>query len=196
MKILAVSDEEAKILYDYYRPGVLSGYDVILSCGDLKRAYLEFLVTMSNTPLVYVRGNHDDRLVADPPTGCVCADGDVVKVNGLRIMGLGGAYKYRPGLNMYTERQMERRAEKLRFKAWRAGGVDIILTHAPPRHINDLDDMAHRGFECFTYLMEKYEPSYLVHGHIHLNYGMNLPRQTRYRRTNVVNAFEKFEIEL
>ena len=196
MKILAVSDEEAKSLYDYYRPGVLTGYDLILSCGDLKRAYLEFLVTMSNTPLVYVRGNHDDGFAADPPTGCICADGKVVTVKGVRIMGLGGTRKYRPGENMYTELQMERRAGKLRFPAWRAGGVDIILTHAPPRGIHDLEDLPHQGFECFNALIEKYEPTYFIHGHIHLNYGVNIPRRTRYRRTEVINAFEKVEISL
>lgn len=196
MKILAVSDEEVKSLYDYYRPGVLTGYDLILSCGDLKRKYLEFLVTMSNTQLVYVRGNHDDRMLQDPPQGCICADGDLVTVKGLRILGLGGAYKYRPGENLYTEAQMEKRARKLRFKLWRAGGVDIILTHAPPRDLGDMDDLAHRGFQVFRELIEKYEPEYLVHGHVHLNYGHNIPRRIRYRRTDIINAYEKFEIEL
>ena len=67
MRILAVSDEEAKGLYDHYRPGKLDGYDLILSCGDLKKEYLEFLVTMSNVPLLYVHGNHDDSFEKRPP---------------------------------------------------------------------------------------------------------------------------------
>ena len=46
MKILIVSDEECPALWDYYVPGRLSGYDLILSCGDLKAEYLMFLVTM------------------------------------------------------------------------------------------------------------------------------------------------------
>ncbi len=37
MKILAVSDEEAKRFYDFYQPGSLNEYDLILACGDLKR---------------------------------------------------------------------------------------------------------------------------------------------------------------
>ena len=39
MKILAVSDEECAALWDHYVPGRLQGYDLILSCGDLKPDY-------------------------------------------------------------------------------------------------------------------------------------------------------------
>ena len=42
MKILIVSDEECPALWDYYVPGRLSGYDLIISCGDLKAEYLMF----------------------------------------------------------------------------------------------------------------------------------------------------------
>ena len=38
MKILAVSDAEAKYYYDYYQPGKLKEFDLILACGDLHRA--------------------------------------------------------------------------------------------------------------------------------------------------------------
>ena len=41
MKILAVADHEAKYFYDYYTPGRLSEFDLILSCGDLRREYLD-----------------------------------------------------------------------------------------------------------------------------------------------------------
>ena len=47
MKILIVSDEECPALWDYYVPGRLAGYDLILSCGDLNASYLSFLVTMA-----------------------------------------------------------------------------------------------------------------------------------------------------
>ncbi len=196
MRVLAVADDEAKSLYDYYTPGKLADYDLIISCGDLSRHYLEFLVTMARCPLVYVRGNHDDRLLSEPPEGCVCIDGETVKINGLRIVGLGGSYRYRNGENMYTEAEMEKRIRKLRFKIRRMGGVDIIVTHAPARHINDFDSMSHRGFECFTGLLDKYKPKYFVHGHIHKNYGVNIPQRTKIGDTTVINAYEKCEFEI
>ena len=59
MRILTIADKECRALWDYYQPGRLEGIDLILSCGDLKQEYLEFLVTMTNRPLYYVCGNHD-----------------------------------------------------------------------------------------------------------------------------------------
>ena len=79
MKILAVSDVEAKFLYDYYKPGRLAGYDVIIACGDLLPEYLEFLVTMAGCPLLYVHGNHDDY--EREPGGCICIDNRVVEIS-------------------------------------------------------------------------------------------------------------------
>ena len=67
MKLLLVADEESPYLWDYYQPGRLNGIDCILSCGDLKQEYLEFLVTMSGRPLYYVHGNHDKGYVDFPP---------------------------------------------------------------------------------------------------------------------------------
>ena len=33
MKILTISDEECLALWDYYMPGRLEGYDLIIACG-------------------------------------------------------------------------------------------------------------------------------------------------------------------
>lgn len=140
MKILLVSDEEDKYLWEYYRPGHLKGYDLILSAGDLKAEYLSFLVTMANRPLLYVHGNHDSSYDSNPPEGCECVDDRLVTVNGLRILGLGGCQRYNGGSYQYTERQMERRIRRLRFKLMCAGGIDIVLTHAPVRGYGDEDN--------------------------------------------------------
>ena len=74
MRILAISDVTAKYYFDYYTPGKLDGFDLILACGDLHREYLEFLVTMSNKPVLYVHGNHDEGYDQAPPGGCTCID--------------------------------------------------------------------------------------------------------------------------
>ena len=188
MKILAVSDEVSKQYYDYYTPGMLDGVDLILSCGDLNREYLEFLVTMSHCPLLYVHGNHDARFDQAPPEGCICVDGKLYVHDGVRILGLGGSYRYRDGKHMYTERQMRRRPWRLRPSVWKSKGFDILLTHAPARHFNDLDTMAHRGFECFGELVERYQPKYFIHGHIHKSYGMHIPQCAQLGETTVINA--------
>ena len=196
MKILCVSDEECAALWDYYVPGRLDGYDLIISSGDLKASYLSFLVTMGHCPLLYVHGNHDTSYSRKPPEGCDCIDGHLVRYHGLRILGLGGCPWYHPGDHQYTEREMQKRIRKLRFQIWRAGGVDIVVTHAPPRGVGDLDDNAHRGFEALLPFLEKYKPQYLLHGHIHLSYGIDKTRVRTYDKTQVINTCERYVLEV
>lgn len=195
MRILAVSDIESKFYYDYFTPGKLDGFDLILSCGDLHREYLEFLVTMSRCPLVYVPGNHDGRFETRPPEGCLSADGQLLVVNGLRILGFGGSYRYKQASCMYTEREMKLRVLKAIPSVWRHGGFDILLTHAPARHINDTEHITHRGFQCFNGLMDRYRPRYFVHGHVHMNYGAHIPRTDARGETTIINAFDHFGFE-
>ena len=196
MKILLISDEEDKYLWDYYRPGRFDGIDLILSAGDLKPEYLSFLVTMANRPLLYIHGNHDGRYEAFPPEGCDCIDDRLVVVNGLRILGLGGCPLYSGGPHQYTERQMRLRIWRLGRKIRRAGGVDIVLTHAPVRGYGDMSDITHRGFEAFLPLLERWKPRYLVHGHIHLNYGVRFPRVLTYGDTTLINACGRYLLEI
>ena len=197
MKILAVADDESKYYYTNYQPGRLDEFDLIIACGDLSKAYLEFLVTMAHCPLLYVHGNHDEHFDLNPPEGCVCIDDAIHVVNGVRVLGLGGSYRYRDGKYMFTEAQMRRRIRRLWFKLRRHRGFDILVTHAPARHVNDFDSLSHRGFECFNDLLARYKPAYFVHGHIHKNYGVRIPQVTRLEHTTVINAYEhcRFEIE-
>ena len=196
MKILLIADEEDKYLWDYYRRGSLDGVDLILSAGDLKAEYLTFLVTMANRPLVYVHGNHDRRYADAPPEGCLCAEDQIVTVNGLRILGLGGSPLYSGGEWQFSERQMVRRICRLRWRIARAGGVDIVLTHAPIRGVGDAEDLAHRGFEAFMPLLDRWKPRYLVHGHVHKRYGGDFQRVRTYGETTVINACGRYVLEL
>ena len=191
MRMLAVADEESSRYYTWYRDGCLKEFDMILACGDLHRAYLEFLVTMANKPLLYVPGNHDEDFIKNPPEGCIPLDGRITVVQGIRFLGLGGSFRYkRDGKMMYTEEEMRRRIRRLRLQLMRYGGFDILVTHAPARHINDFDSLSHRGFECFRELLDRYRPSVFVHGHIHMNYGVHIPQRTEYGETVIYNAYQ------
>ena len=188
MKLLLLSDAEDPAIWDYYRPGCLAGIDLILSAGDLKAEYLEFLVTMTNKPLIYVPGNHDTSFLTRPPEGCECADGRVVEACGLRIAGLGGCNLYSGGEYQYSEAQMKRRVRRLSRSIRKAGGIDILLTHAPARGLGDLEDPCHRGFEAFLPLIDTYRPGLMVYGHVHsYNYRGEAPRFERSGCT-VINA--------
>ena len=155
MRILAIADEPSAKLWGAQCREALAGVDLILSAGDLPSSYLSFLTCFTDAPVVYVHGNHDDRYETAPPEGCLCADGKILLVKGVRILGLGGSIRYRPDCkNMYTEREMARRIGSMRRKIRAAGGFDVLLTHSPIRGVGDEDHLAHRGFECFGSLLD------------------------------------------
>lgn len=111
-------------------------------------------------------------------------------------MGLGGSMEYIPGAdNQYTERQMRGRIRKMRSKIRRKRGIDILVSHAPALGLNDMEDLPHKGFDCFNSLMEKYKPRYFVHGHVHANYGGKFKRMDQYGTTTVINAYESYVID-
>ncbi len=196
MKILCVADEECMNLWDNYIPGRLKPYDLILSSGDLHAAYLSFLVTMARCPVMYVHGNHDTGYIVTEPEGCDCIDAEVVEYRGLRILGLGGCRWYRPAAHQYSEKEMRRRIRALRWKIAKYGGVDIVVTHAPPRGVGDADDLPHMGFESFLKLIDTYHPQYLFHGHIHLRYQLGLRREREYHGTKVINVCETYTVDI
>ncbi len=83
MKVLCISDNELNELYEGWtdeEAEKLKGISLILSAGDLDPEYLEFIETMLNVPLLYVRGNHDSRYDEEPPEGCVDIDDKVVEI--------------------------------------------------------------------------------------------------------------------
>ena len=196
MKILALSDEEYPALYEHYVPGRLADYDLIISCGDLNSKYLSFIVTMARVPVLYVHGNHDAGYSRVPPEGCDCIDDQLIVYKGVRILGLGGCKKYRDAPHQYTEKEMKKRIRKLRWKLWRHKGVDIVVTHAPPAGIGDSNDVAHQGFESLLELIDKYRPKYLLHGHVHLNYGTDPTRVREHGDTKVINACQRYVLEI
>jgi predicted phosphodiesterase len=216
-RILAVADEVDESLggeaLGQLRP------DLVLSAGDLPFDYLEYLVTVLNVPLLYVPGNHDPSLrspreelawppsielkdARDPvgPLGGTNVDGRIEDVAGIRVAGLGGSVRYREGPNQYTQKEMLRRARRLRRRAAGRGlrgrrGVDVLLTHAPPLGVGDEDDPAHQGFEALLQLVQRLSPKLLIHGHIH-PYGQAKPDR-QLGTTTVVNAvpFRLLEVE-
>ena len=50
------------------------------------------------------------------------------------------------------------------MRAARARPV-LVVSHAPPRDVNDGDDLAHRGFTAFRWLMKRLQPPLWLHGH-------------------------------
>ena len=189
---MVIADEESKYYWDFYEEGKLKGIDLIISCGDLHPHYLSFLATFSTAPVIYVHGNHDTKYERTPPEGCVCIDDNLYVYKGIRILGLGGSMRYRPGDHQYTEREMRGRVNRLRLKLFFRGGFDILVTHSPAYQLNDGRDLPHQGFKVFLKLLEKYKPRYFLHGHVHMSYGQVHKRYDKYMDTHIINGYERF----
>jgi hypothetical protein len=213
VRVLAVSDEEL--------PGLAAGaarldVDLVVGAGDLPYAYLAELGDRTDRPGVFVPGNHDPDLsgfshrsgmwlrAGQPvdwpgPAGFENVDGRVVDVGGLRFAGLGGCVRYNTGPNQWTQSEQLRRSRWLVWAARRrtrrdGRPVDVLLTHAPPRHCGDREDPPHHGFACLHRVVAALSPRLLVHGHIH-PYGEPVPDRL-IGTTRVVNVVGRKVLEI
>ena len=216
MKLLCISDNITPVVYSNKIKSRFSDIDIVLSAGDVNLEYYEFIVSMLNKPLLFIFGNHnlkyfpyyktfkkdlfrniDDtnrNFINRVNNGGICIGGKVKVIKGLIIAGLGGSKRYNKGLNQYTETGMFfyilRIIPRLLLNKVIYGRyIDILLTHAPPKGINDKDDRCHSGFKIFLWFIKVFKPKYLIHGHVHL-IDFNKNRISKYLNTKVINAYE------
>lgn len=201
LTILAVADVVQPQLYSCSLQEWLPPVDLIISCGDLAPFYLDFLVSMINVPLIHVIGNHcyvahdpvTKRCAPDAYQGAYDLNGRVVEYKGLILAGVEGGPVYNGGPHQYTDAQiawtLRRLYPSLLQKKLRTGRyLDLLVTHTPPRGIQDASDLPHRGFESLLGFMDHFKPSLLLHGHSH-RYDPMMPTYTRVGETDVVNIY-------
>ena len=196
MRILAIADVEDDLLLSRLsQPGDLR-YDLVISCGDLGPSYLDAVATLANAPLAYVRGNHDKGYEDSWEMGGTNLDGRIERFGDLRVAGLEGSVDYREGIVGYSQGEMRRKVVALGLRAALTGGIDVLVTHTPPRGHGDLPDGPHEGFDAFNGLLSWVHPALMLYGHVHLNYGMLERRRSHPSGTELINAYGWQEIEL
>jgi len=207
LKILAVSDIEEGLIYS---PAIKERYkdvDLVISCGDLPYYYLEFIVSMLDVPLYFVRGNHASTVEMTSagerksPWGAIDIHKKCIRTpNGLLVAGIEGCLRYNYGPHQYTQNEMWMIAfglvpALLLNHLFYGRYLDILATHAPPWKIHDKDDLPHRGIKAFNWLIKSFSPAYHLHGHIHV-YRQDTETVTTSYDTQVVNVFGHREITL
>lgn len=220
MKILCISDHIDPLVYSQGIKQRFKDVELVLSAGDLPLSYYDFIMSALNKPLLFVFGNHNlkgleyyrartdalarfqplRRETEMPAGGAVHLHGRVRREKRVLVAGLGGSRWYNGGENQYTDLQayllLALLVPRLVLNRLRFGRyLDVMLTHAPPRGLQDGEDPCHRGFKALLWFMRVFRPRYLVHGHIHLFSG-GAARTTRYRQTTVVNAYDHVVIEV
>ncbi len=199
LKVLTVSDEVVPTIYHGTLAKRLSDVDLVLGCGDLPPSYLEFIVSMLNVPCFYVPGNHDGEpehtdygRTLHQPDGCRNIDGRVIEHDGLVIGGLGGSIWYNGGKHQYTQSMMAARValflpRVIWYQQRNGYGLDILITHSPPAGIHD-GSGAHEGFRVLRWLIERFPPRYMIHGHVHKNYRICGKTESQVGDTLVINT--------
>jgi uncharacterized protein len=169
IRILAVSDEPDPSLDAAATRGRIGEVDMVIGAGDLEPDYLGFVADAFDAPLRYVRGNHDvgaawsatgRSLLPEP-----MRDGRIITEAGVRLLGFSGSPVYSDDRGMQvTGLGMWAKAIGSWSAASRARPL-IVVTHAPPRDMNDDTDRAHRGFTAFRWLVDRLSPPLWLHGH-------------------------------
>jgi hypothetical protein len=202
IRVLAVSDQVDPRIHSAMLRERMPDVVLVLGCGDVPANYLEFLADALDQPVYYVLGNHQEEITRRGvhgryyhPLGCIDLGGRIVRdqATGLILAGLPGSPRYSPGPEQYTEWQMLAKIIRMAPRLWwnrlRHGrSLDVLVSHTPPRNVNDRDDRAHRGFLAIRRFLHWFHPAYHVHGHIHL-YDRSQPHVARFEQTEVINVY-------
>jgi uncharacterized protein len=210
MKVLAVSDVEVDMIYSPLIAQRFNDVNLIIGCGDLPYYYMEYIISMLNRPLYYVRGNHAPKRVEEGiggereyPWGGIDLHRKVVKdESGLLMAGIEGSVNYNNGPYQYSQPAMWSMIWQMIPRLWinrllHGRYLDIFVTHAPPWQIHDKEDLPHQGIKAFRWFIEVFKPTYHLHGHIHI-YQQYEVTETMHKSTQVINTygFKKLDFDL
>ena len=199
LKALSVSDRLDTSLLEPDTYQRFKDVDLILSCGDLPYYHIEKLFQLYEIPVLYVRGNHDQRVEygkSGPlygPRGGTDLHNRVVFLNDLIFAGFEGSLPYKEGPFLYSQSQMWSFVlglvpRLLWNKIVHGRYLDVVLTHSPPFGIHDQDSNVHGGFKAFRWLIQVFHPTYFFHGHIHV-YDESQITETVVGKTKVINTY-------
>jgi len=133
--------------------------DLIITLGDLEYLQIVELGQITNIPKIGVYGNHCTPGYMED-LGIFNLHLQTFEFNGISFGGFEGSprYKHDPYAKMYTDDEAAILLQQL-------PNVDVLISHSPPRGINDEDDPAHIGFQALRTYIEQKQPRYFLHGH-------------------------------
>lgn len=168
IRILAISDEPDPSLDSARTREAVGPLDFIVGAGDLQPEYLVFVADAFGVPMHFVRGNHDigaawghseRRHLPEP-----MQDGRIVAEDGIRLLGFSGSPRYNERGMQVSSLGMWLTVIWAWMRTLRTRPL-LVVTHAPPRGVNDDHDLAHRGFTSFRWLARRLTAPLWLHGH-------------------------------
>jgi Icc-related predicted phosphoesterase len=196
MKIIALSDTHNQ----HWKMTIPDG-DILIHAGDFsfhgdQREILDFnewLGTLPHTYKVVVPGNHElgieghvgiarallgnaDHLLVD----------EGITLEGVKIWGSPYTPEFCNWAFQYTAREGELRWDQI------PEGLDILVTHGPPRMILDSNGQEAVGCPSLLKIIQQRRPRHHVFGHIHESYGDCTINDVHYH--NVSQLDEQYRI--
>lgn len=136
-------------------------YNYCILLGDHSGNDLaEILKVVPHDKICGILGNHDSWQKYEQYE-INNINGKVLNINGVRIAGIGGSYKYKNSIEyaLYTHEESIELADKLE-------DADILVTHDKP-FTEDKHNPAHDGLKGITkYIYKNHIPLH-IHGHLH-----------------------------
>jgi len=136
-------------------------YDCCILLGDHSANDLNVITQIiPNDKLYGVLGNHDSWNKYDEYS-ITDLNGKVVEINGVRIAGISGSYKYKDSNEyaMYSHEDSIKIADSM-------DEADILVSHDKP-FTEDHHNGAHDGLKGITEYIYKNHISTHIHGHLH-----------------------------
>lgn len=135
-------------------------YDVCLLLGDHSDNDIKKVLNHISKDKIYaLLGNHDVNYIDN--YGLNNLNGNIIDVNGVRLLGIQGSFKYKP-VNFPSFSQ-EGSVSFLKDMQ----ESDILISHDGPFDDEKKNDPAHQGLFGITYYLYKNRVKYNIHGHLH-----------------------------
>lgn len=194
MKALLLADAPPDIpLKDLVRE-----VDIIIDLGDMLEPWIADLKDLA-IPKIGVHGNHDfDRTYNPtqtdffPRLGITNLHLNPTEIGGLTYVGFDGAmgYVYAENDQPYQEIDLARYRSELE-KLKDIEKCDVFVTHGPSLRTLDLPRiLGHKGIGAFRKFIERTEPKYHLHGHMHR------PGEAMIGTTQVYSVFPYLKLDL
>lgn len=160
-----------------------SEYDLCLLLGDHSNNDIEKIIKYIPKEKIYaLLGNHDYNYIDN--YGFNNLNGNIFEVNGVKIMGIQGSFKYKPvDFPSFTQE------ESIKFLKDKES-VDVLFSHDGPFDDDMINNPAHQGMFGITYYLYKNKVKYNIHGHLHEEFNKQLLNGTTEMCLYMLNYIE------
>ena len=165
IKLIVISDTHNCLNYEEFGNFIKehSDFDLCLLLGDHNSNDIEIILKYISKEKIYgLLGNHDFDYISS--YGINNLNGRVININGVKLLGIQGSFKYKPSdFPSFTQQDS---IEFLNNKE----SVDILISHDNRFDSSMIGNPAHQGLFGITYYIFKNKVPYHIHGHIHNPY--------------------------